>query len=152
MPGKVRKMVTLGGPHMGVDAIPHCISHGLICNFVNSVARKLVYMGIVQKHLSPAGYFRDVENMSTYESHSVFLSSLNNEKSNDIDPTRKERFTALEGAFCVKWTNDTMIYPRETAWFQELDSNAQNVLPLEEADYYKNDIFGLKTLNEAKKI
>ena len=89
--------------------------------------------------------------MSTYESHSVFLASLNNEAT-DVDPKRKERFAALEAAFCVKWTDDTMIYPRETAWFQSLDSDAKNVMPLEQSDYYINDLYGLKTLNEAKKI
>jgi len=42
MPGKVRNMVTLGGPHMGVDKIPHCFD-GVVCDMVNAIARKLVY-------------------------------------------------------------------------------------------------------------
>ena len=38
MPGKVRNMLTIGGPHMGVDAVPNCIS-GFICDIVNFVAK-----------------------------------------------------------------------------------------------------------------
>ena len=108
-------MVTLGGPHMGVDAIPHCLS-GPICEVVNGIARKLVYKPIVQDHLSPAGYFRDVQNWDEYVAKSVFLASLNNE-AKDEDPKRKARFSALDSMFLVKWSEDTMIYPKETAWF-----------------------------------
>lgn len=42
MTGTVRNMVTIGGPHMGVDMIPHCFS-GVVCDMVNSIARALVY-------------------------------------------------------------------------------------------------------------
>jgi len=78
MPGKVRNMVTLGGPHMGVDKVPNCLS-GILCDIVNSVADALVYNPFVQKHLSPAGYFRNVKNLGEYERRSVFLPALNNE-------------------------------------------------------------------------
>jgi palmitoyl-protein thioesterase len=65
MPGKVRNMLTIGGPHMGVDAVPNCIS-GFICDIVNFVAKRLVYLGIAQNWVAPAGYFRDVNNYNTY--------------------------------------------------------------------------------------
>ena len=42
MPGKVRNLISIGGPNMGVDAVPNCIS-GFICDIVNFVAKKLVY-------------------------------------------------------------------------------------------------------------
>ena len=59
MPGKVRNVVTLGGPHMGVDKIPHCFD-GIGCEIVNTVAKKFVYLDVVQNWIAPAGYFRDV--------------------------------------------------------------------------------------------
>lgn len=79
--GKVRKMATMGGPHMGVDAMPHCID-GAACKVINGIARDLVYTSILQNHFSPAGYFRNPAAMSEYEQHSVFLPSLNNEINN----------------------------------------------------------------------
>jgi len=52
----------------------------------------------------------------------------------------------------VMFTADTMVYPKESEWFQTLDSKDKNVVPLEDSDFYKNDLIGLKSLNEAKKV
>ena len=76
---KVRNLASIGGPNMGVDAVPHCFS-GFICEIVNSVARELVYLKIVQDHFGPAGYFRDVAHDSKYLKDSVFLPYMNNEE------------------------------------------------------------------------
>lgn len=38
----VNNMLTAGGPHMGVDDIPHCFS-GIGCDIINSIAKDLVY-------------------------------------------------------------------------------------------------------------
>jgi palmitoyl-protein thioesterase len=51
----------------------------------------------------------------------------------------------------IKFEKDTMIYPRETAWFQQLDEH-NTVLPLNQTDFYNNDVIGLKTLTEAGKV
>lgn len=151
MPGKVRNIVTLGGPHMGVAAVPHCFE-GVACDVVNMVAKKLVYSSLVQNWLVPAGYFRDVNDMATYEKDSVFLPALNNEHStSDYAQLRDEKFSSINAGLFGMFTEDTMIYPKETAWFQGLDKHGK-VQPLEESDFYKNDNIGLKTLNEAKKL
>jgi palmitoyl-protein thioesterase len=99
MPGKVRNMVTLGGPHMGVDAVPHCTS-GALCNVVNFVVKKIIYFGTVQNWVAPAGYFRDINDYSEYKAKSVFLPELNNEISQDDDfaKTRKAKFSSLNHA------------------------------------------------------
>jgi palmitoyl-protein thioesterase len=52
----------------------------------------------------------------------------------------------------VMFTEDTMVYPKESEWFQTLDSKDKSVVPLEDSDFYKNDLIGLKALNEAKKV
>ncbi len=51
----------------------------------------------------------------------------------------------------VKFLEDSMIYPKETAWFQELDEKG-NVEELEKSSFYQNDLIGLKQLNEEKKV
>ena len=152
MPGKVRNMLTIGGPHMGVDAVPHCYK-GIFCDVINFVIKKLVYIPIAQNMVSPAGYFRDVNNFAAYQRNSVFLPSLNNEEvhSGDIAKIRKDRFSNLNAAMLIKFEKDTMIYPRETAWFQQLDEH-NTVLPLNQTDFYNNDVIGLKTLTEAGKV
>lgn len=152
MPGKVRNVVTLGGPHMGVDAIPHCLS-GTACNIVNGIAKKLVYTNLAQDWIAPAGYFRDVNDFKDYQKKSVFLPALNNEKTNPsaYSQLRASKFADINAGLFVMFSDDTMIYPKETAWFQGLNEKGE-VMKLEDQDFYKNDYIGLKTLNEAGKI
>ena len=56
--GKVRNYLSIGGPNMGVTEVPEC-ANGQICQYVNYVARNLVYFKLIQNYLGPAGYFRD---------------------------------------------------------------------------------------------
>jgi palmitoyl-protein thioesterase len=78
MPGKVRNMVTMGGPHMGVDAVPQCF-HGVICDVVNFVVKKIINFSLVQDFVAPAGYFRDINSYNNYLKYSVFLPAMNSE-------------------------------------------------------------------------
>lgn len=149
--GKVRNWASIGGPNMGVADIPHCFE-GFICNIVNSVARDFVYTGLIQNMVGPAGYFRDIAHDKQYLAGSVFLPYLNNEEAEDTtNADRKSKFTALNGALLMMFTEDTMVYPKESEWFQELNADG-TLQPLEDSDFYKNDYLGLKTLNEAKKV
>jgi palmitoyl-protein thioesterase len=151
MPGKVRNVVTLGGPHMGVAKVPHCYD-GVMCEIVNLVADKLVYSSWAQDWIAPAGYFRDVNEYTEYEKKSVFLPALNNEHSSTAySDLRKDQFSSVNSVLLGMFSEDTMIYPKETAWFQGLDKNGK-VQPLEDSDFYKQDYIGLKALNETGKI
>lgn len=149
--GKVRNFLSIGGPQMGVSDIPNCF-HGEFCKLVNLTARNLAYFSIFQDHIGPAGYFRDPRHMKEYLADSVFLPYLNNEDpSSNTIATNKERFTALNGAMLVMFTEDSMVYPKESEWFQELNENLE-VEPLEDSAFYQSDLIGLKTLNEAGKV
>lgn len=153
MPGKVRNLVTIGGPNMGVDKVPQCFD-GAFCDVINFVAKKLVYAGVVQNWLAPAGYFRDANNLAGYRMNSVFLPSLNNEKTagkGAFSNLKTQRFSDLNGALLIKFSEDTMIYPKETAWFQTVDEN-DVVQPLNATDFYNKDYIGLKSLTEAGKV
>ena len=44
-----------------------------------------------------------------------------------------------------------MVYPKESEWFHQLDENNQ-VVDLEDTDFYVNDYIGLRSLNEAGKV
>jgi len=152
MKGHVRNWLSIGGPNMGVSDIPHCFN-GIICKMVNSVARSLVYMNIVQHHLGPAGYFRDPAHMSQYLKGSVFLADENNERGSDeAKAALKKRFSAINGAMLVMFTEDSMVYPKESEWFQQLDSSDDKVQALADSDFYKNDYIGLKALTDAGKV
>lgn len=114
--GSVRNLATLGAPNMGVAATPHCFS-GIFCDLINYVVDNLVYFDIVQDIVGPAGYFRDPNHLDIYLNHSVFLPYLNNEKTENYTTSINENINNLNGALFVMFGNDTMIYPKETAWF-----------------------------------
>jgi len=44
-----------------------------------------------------------------------------------------------------------MVYPKESEWFQQLDSYYR-VQPLEESEFFKKDFIGLRALSEADKV
>ena len=105
---------------MGVAAIPGCFS-GVMCTVLNFFASKIVYFSWAQDIFAPAGYFRDVKQYDTYVKDSTFLPALNNEKKEswhqDHNNLRTAKFSDLNGAMLVMFDEDTVIYPKETAWF-----------------------------------
>jgi palmitoyl-protein thioesterase len=159
MPGKVRNIVTLGGPHMGVEAVPGCFT-GFACNILNGLVKKLVYWSPAQNWIAPAGYFRDVANIKGYLKGSVFLPALNNEHQapeyqgtipNNFAALRASRFSSVNAAMFVMFDADTVIYPKQTAWFQALDTKG-SLVPLKSSDFYLKDYIGLKALMDANKV
>jgi palmitoyl-protein thioesterase len=149
MKGKVKRYVSIGGPQMGVGAFPQCTG-GAFCNLVNKAVSSAVYFKLIQSVIGPAGYFKDPSNYQTYVNYSTFLADLNNEKEEKKN-SHKDRFVNLEKVVLIKFSEDTMIIPRETAWFQFYDEN-RNVMKLEDTEFYQKDFIGLKQLNEENKI
>lgn len=151
MKGYVRNFLSIGGPQMGVSDLPGCFS-GELCRLINLTVRNMAYYKTFQDHIGPAGYFRDPHHMKEYLADSVFLPYLNNEDGTvDQAASNKARFTALNGAMLVMFTEDSVVYPKESEWFQELNE-LMNVEPLEKSAFYQSDLIGLKQLNEAGKV
>lgn len=146
--GTVRNYVSIGGPQQGVAALPHC-SSGIMCDFINGLTDKAIYFSFVQEHVGPAGYFKDPKNFKDYSEYCKFLPGLNNEAANKS--TNEMKFGSLNHALLIMFTEDTMVYPKESEWFWEFDDN-KNLLKVEDTDLYKNDEIGLKGLMEANKV
>lgn len=141
----VRNILTAGGPHMGVAKVPNCWS-GLFCAMVNWVSEEFVYFKFIQDMIAPASYFRDPTALSDYMADSIFLPFINNEKS--ANPTYKKRLSEVQNAMFIMFGGDTVIYPRETAQFGELQSDYTTVKPVKETKLYTDDLIGLKELDE----
>ena len=77
------------------------------------------------------------------------LGFINNQK--EYDSEAKRRFLLLEKLVLIGFKRDTMISPRESAFFYEYDEN-HNLVNMIDTEIYKKDLFGLKTLNEEGKI
>jgi len=89
-----------------------------MCDIIDFIADNLVYFDVVQDFFGPAGYFRDPRDLDKYLADSVFLPYVNNER--DASDDYVKRFESLNGAMFVMFSEDTVVYPRESEWFWEL--------------------------------
>ncbi len=149
MKGRVKRFVSVGGPHAGVAKFPHCQS-GIICDLVNGFIDTVVYTYPIQHIVGPAGYFKNPANIQTYLQKSYFLADLDNEEAQK-KIEYKNRIINLEKVVLIKFSADTMIIPGETAWFSFYDSK-YNLVNYKNTDLYKEDWIGIRTLDEQGKI
>jgi len=151
--GKVKKFISFGTPHMGISKIP-CgnQNYEFLCQIGDFFARYLVFLPGIGRIYSPLSYVRDPHTEFLYKRFNRFLAILNNE-SYDIRNFEifKKKFLDLEKIVLIKFKNDDMVFPKESAWFQKYDKN-YNIEKLEESDFYKKDYLGIKLLKESGKV
>ena len=102
-PIKVRNLITVGTPNMGVTDTPLCsvteLSRGLqaLCSLVNYASKSIVYKDFL-KNFSSTGYFRDSDNLEEYLAKSTFLTFLNNEVAHEKSSLYRDSITNLNSA------------------------------------------------------
>ncbi|KAJ7540241.1 hypothetical protein O6H91_10G006400 [Diphasiastrum complanatum] len=146
---QVFNMVSLGGPHAGIASVPLCTVLS-ICALADVIMEMGgIYSTFAQNHFAPSGYMKIPTDLTAYYEGCAFLPKLNNEIPTSRNSSFKERFSKLNHLVLVKFENDTVLVPPETAWFGYFSPNATNsVLSFEETDLYKEDWIGLKVLKE----
>jgi palmitoyl-protein thioesterase len=144
--GTVKRYIAIGGPQMGVSKAPHCLGERMYCNIVNGTIDFFVYNYLVQHLIGPAGYFRIPTSYDAYINYSDFLADLNNEKV-EKNQNYKDRILQLEKVLLVKFNLDTMVIPKESAWFGYYDSE-YNVVDLKDTEFYIKDYLGIRELVE----
>ena len=149
MKGKVKKLVSFGGPMMGTSKVPFCLG-GVICYIINSLVDYYVYSKGIQNSIGPAGYYRTAAHINDYINSESFLVKLNNE-GKEIDENGKKRFAELESLMLIGFKNDKMISPKESAEFCEYNENF-DLVPMNETEVYIRDLFGLQTLDKKGNI
>nr|KJB49242.1 hypothetical protein B456_008G108300 [Gossypium raimondii] len=148
----VKNFISLGGPHAGTASIPFCGS-AVICILLDSLIKFGIYSDYLQEHLAPSGYLKIPTDMSDYLKGCRFLPELNNEINGMRNSTYKERLASLQNLVLIMFEDDTVLIPKETAWFGYFPDGAfEPVLPVQETKLYKEDWIGLKTLDEAGKV
>lgn len=149
----VTSLVTFGSPQMGVLELPLCADDkDWVCKRRNAFLKKQVWNSRVQKTIVPAQYFRDPVQYTKYLKSSMFLADLNNERAENFSAVARERFSALKKLVLIKFTQDTTLVPKESAFFEELDPLTNSIIPFNETKLYKDDLIGFKSLNDAKKV
>jgi hypothetical protein len=155
----VNAFISVHGTVMGVAAMPGCFkqekSLGLVCKAVAEIVGDLAYTPLVQRHLFQADYFRhNVGPRATdYMAHSQ-LAGWNNENPKRVNETYKINFGKTNIFAMVKAAKDSMVYPNEGEHWGAMDDapNGKTILSMRETKFYKDDLFGLRTADEAGKI
>lgn len=150
----VKNFLSVHGTVMGVSGVPQCKPSGilsLVCQPLAKLCGLLGYTGLVQHHLFQADYFRDPTRLSSEAYKKSQLAVLNNEGT--PNPDYKTNFGKTAQFVMVKALADTMVYPNEGEhWGALADGSFKQVLSMKDTAVYKNDLFGLKTADEAGKI
>ncbi|XP_057512349.1 uncharacterized protein LOC130794446 isoform X2 [Actinidia eriantha] len=148
----VKNFISLGGPHAGTASIPLCGS-GLWCILVDKMIKSEIYTDYMQGHLAPSGYLKLPYNIPLYLEKCRFLPKLNNELPDERNATYKERFSSLQNLVLIMFEHDTILIPKETAWFGYYPDGAFDpILPPQQTKLYVEDWIGLKTLDTAGRV
>lgn len=152
----VSTWLSVHGTVVGVASFPKCNPSGLlgpVCKLLDHfLVGPIAYTKLVQDKLFQADYFRDPKrvNSSSYKSNSQ-IAQWNNE-GDKVDETFATNFGKTKRFVMVKAEKDSMIYPNDGEWWGAFDSDGKTRLSMNETDWYKKDLFGLKTASEAGKI
>lgn len=167
MQPKVRNILTIGTPNMGVSEVPFLGCNTLqvskefnfLCKLDKKSLLKLAFTEQMQKKLAATGFVRDTGNMQQYKEKSNFLADLNNERNvgSGLYEKHKSHFSSVNAAMFVQFTEEEIVFPPISEVFGEIKSesaSSHNKLEnkMEDTDMYKSDALGLKTLNEQNKI
>ncbi|KAI8379736.1 Alpha/Beta hydrolase protein [Radiomyces spectabilis] len=147
----VHRLITFGSPHGGVSDIPNCMnSRDFTCALMRTLVRRGVYSDYVRHHVVQAQYFKDRVNSQGYLQKNIFLPDLNNEHSGK-NISYKQHLLSLDKIVLIKFSDDTMIKPAETAWFWMYDLNG-DLVPLQQQALYRDDWLGLQVMEKEGRL
>lgn len=147
----VRNLVTFGSQHNGIAEFQSCGWSDWICRGAEALLRAGRWSNLVQSRLVPAQYFRDPAELDAYLEHSNFLADINNERAVK-NATYGEHLASINRFAMYLFEDDTMVHPKESAWFGEVNATSGEVTPLQDRQLYKEDWLGLKQLDKAGKL
>ncbi|KAI3504286.1 hypothetical protein L1887_32844 [Cichorium endivia] len=146
----VNNYISVAGPHVGEASMPFCGS-GLMCIILANLIDLVVYSDFVQENFAPSNYIKIPTDLDGYREGCKFLPKLNNEF--EKNATYKERFTSLQNLVLIMNDQDSILIPKETAWFGYFPDGAWEPLLLaQETRLYIEDWIGLRTLDEAGRV
>ncbi|KAK1122198.1 hypothetical protein K0M31_009424 [Melipona bicolor] len=144
----VRNFISLSSPQAGQYGTQflHLFFPDLVCE----TAYELFYSRIGQ-HTSVGNYWNDPHHQELYYKYSNFLPYVNNEKNSTKMPTFKQGLTKLNRLVLIGGPDDGVITPWQSSHFGYYDAN-QTVIDMRDRSIYKDDLIGLRTLNENERL
>ncbi|KAH6658929.1 palmitoyl protein thioesterase [Truncatella angustata] len=142
----VRNLITFGSQHNGIVDYKVCGPTDFLCRGAMALLHGNTFGSYVQSHLVPAQYFRDPApgQIEKYLEGSNFLADVNNERALKNE-TYKKNIASLDNFVMYMFEDDTVVIPKETAWFEEV--NGTEHIPLRARKMYEEDWLGLRELD-----
>lgn len=149
----VHNLITIGGQHQGVYGLPHCpgVDYSL-CEYIRELLDYGAYFSYIQNTLVQAQYWQDPLDQAAYLAGNIFLPDINNALPTKNN-TYKANLASLNAFVMVKFTQDSMVQPRESEWFEfYAPGQDTQILPLRNSTLYKEDWLGLAKLDTAGRL
>jgi len=148
----IKNWISVNGPMVGVVGFPRCNYGATICKLLDSLAGDAVYGPELQDHLAQANYFRDPHRIPAYKKHCKYMPDMNNEKET-THPEYNANLMKTDNIVAVKALNDTMVWPKESEHFGFFaDGSSTDLLLMKQTTWYQQDLFGLKTFDQAGRL
>ena len=110
-----------------------------------------MYSAFFQKHFSVASYWRNPNDLVNYYNKCSYLPILNNEINNSYSLKHIGNIISLTN-FIMIWSSfDSVLNPPESGKFSFFDKTL-SVIPLEDTELFKDDLLGLRFLNESGRL
>ncbi|XP_046370332.1 lysosomal thioesterase PPT2-like [Haliotis rufescens] len=121
--------------------------------YENYLAKNLYKVLYTKKgqEISFGNYWMDPHHLTEYRKYSQFLAVINNDTEQGKSQMYKQNFSRLKKLVLIGGPDDGVIGPWQSGHFGMYNST-ETVLPMEEQRWYKEDSFGLRTLNNRKAI
>ncbi|KAK9788665.1 hypothetical protein SCARD494_09682 [Seiridium cardinale] len=140
----VRNLITFGSQHNGIVDYRACGPTDWLCKGAMALLHGNTFSQYVQSHLVPAQYFRDPKQLDKYLEGSNFLADINNERVLK-NTTYAKNLAKLDNFVMYMFEDDTVVIPKETAWFEEVIG--EESIPLRARKLYTEDWLGLRELD-----
>jgi palmitoyl-protein thioesterase len=144
----IRNVVSFGGPMNGVSSNLDTDRNSFVGGVMDWVVDKTIQFDFMDRIITPADYWRNPKDMTTYLTYSRFLAEANNEVNFSED--RKEAWKHLNNALFIQWSDDATIVPKESAHWGQYDENFE-IVHRHDTNLYQQDLIGIKFLEENKK-
>ncbi|RCH93890.1 hypothetical protein CU097_005218 [Rhizopus azygosporus] len=142
----------IGFSQASVSDIPNCMNQiDPFCGMMRFLVRSGAYSEYAQKNIVPTQYYRDPFSLIDYTTKCSFLPYNNNELQHKDSLKYKENMLSLEKLILIRFVQEEIVKPAQSAWFWVLNEN-NGLVPLEDQALYVYDWLGLRKLNETGRL
>mmetsp|Transcript_15509 Transcript_15509/g.25873 ORF Transcript_15509/g.25873 Transcript_15509/m.25873 type:complete len:369 (-) Transcript_15509:61-1167(-) len=158
----VKVFISVNGVNGGEGAVPYCRPSLLesasvefsMCDLLMEQASNAAYTSYSQEHSFQANYWRDprASEFPTYQKFAQ-LAVWNNEGIGGVNQTLNDNWSKTDTFVWVLATGDGMVWPKEGEQWGAPDPKDpfQTILSREDTAWFQQDLFGLRTAEEAGK-